>query len=354
MRPILTLVAISCVTFLSAQITIGPADMPSAGDTVRYWNTSAIGIDPAPTEAGYIWDMSMLTPDVEAADTCISVNSTPFLYQFFFNNMILYPNWAANYAVRGQEFNFQMLTLTDVFDYFKKDATGFRNVGFGANVNGIPTSVRRTPVDYVHRFPMNYDDMDTSYSEFTVAVPTLFSFTQQQTRFNHVDGWGTLYLPADTFEVLRVRSVLQRSDSVFIEQFGQGFAFDEPETIEYKWIAVGMDEPVLQINTTGGQATTARFFYDPNDIILSVPVIPEITFSAQPNPAQQSVSFSVPASTSGVLEFRDATGRLVGSMRVPSGSTTVRHDVSGFADGTYVATLISSSGSRSTRMIVQH
>lgn len=85
--------------------------------------------------------------------------------------------------------------------------------------------------------------MDTSFSEFTLSVPTLFSFTQRQWRYNEVDGWGTLYLPADTFEVLRVKSTLERTDSAYVEQFGQGFTFPEPETIEYKWIAQGMDLP---------------------------------------------------------------------------------------------------------------
>ena len=64
----------------------------------------------------------------------------------------------------------------------------------------------------------------------------MFSFSQDQVRNNVVDGWGTLYLPADTFQVLRVKSTLQRSDSIYIEQFSFGFRLPEPETIGHTQI----------------------------------------------------------------------------------------------------------------------
>lgn len=335
-----------------AQITIGPADMPSAGDTVRYRTTAATGLDPVSTEGGFIWDFGMLIPDAEGADTCVTVASTPPLYQFFFNNAILYPQHQANYAVRGQSFSFQVLTVSNVFEYFKKDATGFRNVGFGANVNGLPTSVRRTPVDWIHRFPLEYGDMDTSYSEFTLNVPTLFSFTQQQTRYNEVDGWGTLYLPADTFEVLRVKSTLARTDSVFIEQFGQGLQFPEPETIEYKWIALGMDLPVLQINVVAGQPTTARFHYSPTEIQTGMVEQARHALLIWPNPAEGEAWLRLPAgSGSSLLEMRDATGRIVRTERVVPGARS-RIGLAGLATGVYTITALGPQGAMSARLLV--
>jgi hypothetical protein len=355
MRTTCTLLAVCAAQLAIAQITIGPADMPSAGDTVRFQNTSAIGLDPAPTEAGFIWDFGMLAADGEGADTCVAVSSTPLLYQFYFNNPFLYPEWDADYAQRGQSFDFQgQLTVSDVYDYFKNDAAGFQNVGFGANVNGLPTSVRRIPVDIVHVFPLEFGDMDTSYSEFSLEVPTLFSFTQQQTRFNEVDGWGTLYLPADTFEVLRVKSTLVRFDSVYIEQFGQGFSFPEPESIEYKWIAQGMDEPVLLITTTAGQATAARFYYQLEDISTGIGSgSAERVFSVAPNPAQESVLFSLPEGAIGALELRDATGRLVRSQRIARSAASVRVDLGDLPDGVYTAMLVTLEGVWSTRVCVQ-
>ncbi|MFN3875363.1 MAG: T9SS type A sorting domain-containing protein [Flavobacteriales bacterium] len=336
---------------LAAQITIGPADMPSAGDTVRYRTAPALGLDPAPTEAGFIWDFGMLDPGMEGADTCVTVASTPLAYQLFFNNPFLYPQHQASYAVRGQGFSFQVLNVEDVVDYFKKDAQGFRNVGFGANVNGVPTSTRRLPVDWVHRFPLEYGDMDTSFSTFTLSIPTLFSFTQEQTRYNHVDGWGTLYLPADTFEVLRVKSVLQRTDSAYIEQLGQGFNFPEPETIEYKWIAQGMDGPVLIITTVAGQPATARFHYSPEEGTVGMGARAPERLRVWPNPATHEAWITVPADADGRLEVRDLQGRLALTARMTPG--TARIGLSGLAPGPYAIALGSARGAFTTRLVVQ-
>ncbi len=186
MRPILTLLLPLLAAPLAAQITIGPSDMPSAGDTLRYRSTDATEVVLEVTGPDMLWDYSFLVPGAEGADTAVSVSSTPLLYQFYFNNGLLYPAYDADLALRGPAFGFQQLTVSDVYEYYKKDASGYRNVGFGANVNGIPTSVRRTPVDYIHRFPLEFGDEDSSFSSFTLNVPTLFSFTQDQLRINTV------------------------------------------------------------------------------------------------------------------------------------------------------------------------
>ena len=177
MRFILTLFVPLIAAPLAAQITIGPADMPSAGDTMRYRSTDATEVAVEVTGPDMLWDYSFLLPGDEGADTAVSVSSTPLLYQFYFNNALLYPAYDADLALRGPAFGFQQLTVSNVFEYYKRDASGYRNVGFGANVNGIPTSVRRTPVDYIHRFPLAFGDEDSSFSSFTLNVPTLFSFT---------------------------------------------------------------------------------------------------------------------------------------------------------------------------------
>ncbi len=173
------------------------------------------------------------------------------------------------------------------------------------------------------------------WSDFTLTVPTLFSFTQQQTRYNHVDGWGTLYLPADTFEVLRVKSVLDRIDSAYIEQFGQGFQFPEPQTVEYKWIAQGMDLPVLVITTVGGQPTTARFHYSPADIITGVAQHGVDHFRVWPNPADGEAWLRLPADAAPLVELRDAQGRMLRAERMTPGAVA-RLTLAGLAPGPYM------------------
>lgn len=331
----------------SAQITIGTADMPSAGDTVRYQITTTMA-DMADTGPAHLWDFSALVPGGEAADTMVTVGSTPILYQFFFNNALLYPANKANYAMRGPAIGLQGFSISNVFNYYKSTSEGFRDVGFGANVNGLPTSVQRTPVDYIYRFPMNYGDQDSSASHFQVSVPTLGFLGQDQMRRNEVDGWGTLILPADTFEVLRVKSRIQRMDTVHIDLLNIGFALPEPETIEYKWIAQGMDEPVLQVTSVGGVNTVVRFFYQPDDITTDIAPMnaPEL-LQAWPNPA--STVLHIEGTPQGPLELVAADGRVVREITVSShAATTV--DVSGLAPGRYM--LRSNVDGSTTRVVI--
>ncbi|HQV73906.1 MAG: T9SS type A sorting domain-containing protein [Flavobacteriales bacterium] len=341
MRNTLLLTALLLSSVASAQITIGEDDMPSSGDTIRLRTGDGSGIAFDQTGPDHVWDFGDMLPQAEVADTAVTVGSTPFLYQFFFNNGILYPAYVADYAVKGINIGFQQVSLSDVYDYFRADADGFRNVGFGANVNGLPTSVRRQPVDVIHQFPMNYGDEDSSASAFNVSIPTLAYFGQDQMRHNYVDGWGTLYLPADTFEVLRVRSVLARTDTIFVEQFGIGFRLPEPETVEYKWIAQGMDLPVLQVTTVGGVVTTTRFHYSLEDITTGVGVESVIeTPEVFPNPAYDHTMVRLPQNVGGAIHVLDASGREV--LHVPGiGRGAVqRLDLTGMAAGTYTVRMV--------------
>ncbi len=351
MRYLLSLVTMLSLMVGRSQITIGPNDMPSAGDTMRYYTAIATGVDLVQTGPDQIWDMSALVPQLPGADTAVTVGSTPLLYQFFFNNTILFPEHAANYAMAGANIDFQAVTIEDVYDYYKKSATGFRNVGFGANINGLPASVRRIPVDYIHRFPMDYSDQDTSFSAFEVTIPTLGFFGQSQWRYNHVDGWGTLVLPSATFEVLRVRSVLDRRDTIYVDQFNFGFGLDEPQTIEYKWIAQGMDRPVLIVTTVAGIATTAQFYHDPA-LGAGEAAGNELVPYLFPNPAEGHAFLRMPMQMRGELRVVDALGREVRSGRTVAGPL-VRIDLDGMAPGSYVAMLTGSDGAWSIRFMVQ-
>jgi len=331
------------------QITITQADMPSAGDTVRYRTTTTTA-NAATTGAGHTWDFSSLVAGAAGADTMVAVGSTPLAYQLFFNNALLYPDHKANFAMRGPSIGMQGVSLTNLFDYYKNNSAGYRNVGFGANMNGLPTSTQRNPVDWVYRFPVNYGNVDSSFSHFQVSVPTLGFYGQDQMRRNEVDGWGTLILPADTFEVLRVKSRLARTDTIYINQLNMGFAVPEPETIEYKWIAMGMKEPVLQINTSGGANTLVRFYHHPGDITTGVAqVAPVAGMRAWPNPA--SALLHVEGSGDGPLLLLAPDGRVVRT--VPSKAEAARGvDVSGMAPGTYV--LRSAGNGGACRVVVAH
>lgn len=352
MRTPVLFLGIVLSTASKAQITMAADDMPAAGDTLRYVQADPFNIALDQTGVDMIWDYGDLVPQAEGADTAVSVGSTPFLYQLFFNNALLFPQHRADYATVGPEFDLQALSLTDVYDYYRADGDGFFNVGFGANVNGLPTSVRREPVDRIHAFPLEFGDTDTSPSSFNVSVPTVLYFGQDQVRTSVVDGWGTLILPTDTFDVLRVKSTLQRTDTIFIQQFGLGFRLPEPETVEYKWIASGMGKPVLEVVTTGGIATSAEFYYAPDAITTGVASLNPTELHIYPNPAQGELFVTIPAGTAGRLEVRDVTGRLVEAHNVQAGALH-RLSVQHLANGAYALHVIARGKRSSSKLVVE-
>lgn len=353
MKHYCTLALTGLPVMLNAQITLGPSDFPDAGDTVRRQTAAVTGFDGADTGPNHVWDFSTLVPIVETADTCVTVGSTPILYQFFFNNPFD-PDHDADHAVRGTGFDFgATLTVDDVYDYFKKNSNGLRNVGFGANINGLPASIQRDPVDWIHHFPLNYNDEDSSYSYFELDVPGVIFFGQQQMRHNYVDGWGTLYLPTDTFDVLRVRSVLDRVDTInLITPFPISFTLPEPQTVEYKWIAVGMDGPVLQVNTTAGVATNAEYYQGPDNTTAVGGLDPVSNPFVFPNPAAEQVFVRLPQRSKGEMIVLDATGREV--LRAGIGaSEVVAIDTRTLASGSYTLRLVGGASAWSGKLAIE-
>jgi len=334
-----------------AQITIGPDDMPDRGDTLRYRSSTGTGLDLTFTGADVVWDFRDLQVGAEGADTLVSVSSTPTLYQFFFNNNFIFPQNAANYAVKGTGFGIQGFQLEDLYDFYKTTNSGFRNVGFGATLQGIPLSTRRVPVDIIHRFPLAFGNVDTSRSAFNLSVPSLLYFGQDQVRASEVDGYGKLILPGNTFEVLRQRSVLSRLDTIYIEQFGFGFRFPEPQTIEYRWMAKGMKAPVLTVTTVAGAITTVRFFYDPPPPVPPVPPAPPLVI--YPNPTADHISVTLPEGYDGLFIITDAAGREMRPPVVAQPGTIQRFGLENLASGAYTLQLVDGTHAWSARFVVQ-
>ncbi len=194
-HPIALLLFLVASATAQAQITIGSEDMPERGDTVRFYTSSGQGLDLSLTGAGVIWDFSALAIGAPGADTLLPVSSAPQLYQFMFSNTLLFPQNAANYGVKGIGFGIAGFQLDDFYDFYKTTNSGFRNVGFGATLQNAPLPTRRVPVDIIHRFPLEFGNVDTSLSKFSISVPSLLHFGQEQVRASEVDGHGTLIPP---------------------------------------------------------------------------------------------------------------------------------------------------------------
>jgi hypothetical protein len=296
----------------NAQITITNVDLPSVNDTFRLSTTADTWLtDPTPTGTNFTWDYSYLVATGQDLDTCVSVTSTPFTYQFFFNNIFIYPEWKANYAIAGQNFSVPTIaTVTEVYDYYKVQSSKWENVGFGANISGIPTSVRKEPIELKCNLPLNYNDTYTNYSAFLITIPGVGEYRQKMNKDAVVDGWGKVITPLDTFDVLRLKITVDITDSIYVETLGFAFENPRPTEIQYHYMANGQDVPVLQVNSTTSGAVTQFIYKDFPHTFAGVKENPKPSFSIFPNPASTNVHIQSGSNLNSVSLY-DAFGRCV-------------------------------------------
>jgi hypothetical protein len=308
------------VCFAQPQIT--SANLPDANDVlVTRGATLLTAVDLEFTGPNQTWTygLDILQPLPNTTETnCIDVASTPFAYQFLFNNPFDQTH-NSDFAQGLDSISLMGFTFEDVYAYFKNSNTEFSQTGLGATISGIPVPAQGNPIDIIYHLPIEYGDQDTSYSELNIAVPTLGSYGNKQLRKNVVDGWGTLELYGLTFPVLRVRTELTGSDTVFVDSFGFGFAFERPLTVEYKWLCPAFKVPALQITTTSGVVSSV----ETADVISAVNEKRAQQVRLFPNPTSDFLRVDGNGLIGQRCTILDAVGRSVWVGTLSSGSLDV-------------------------------
>ncbi len=281
----------------SAQITIDNTDMPALNDSFRISLSATIGTqDPTVTDTNYFWDFSDLSATSQRVDRYVGVATTPIGYQLFFNNGITYPAHFSSYAVAGQDFSLGTVAVEKVFNFYKNSSAEYSHTGFGAEIQGLPASVRNVPVDRLYAFPLNYLNTDSGYTEYGITVPGLGYYGQSYYRIDTVDGWGTVKTPFGTYTALRVKSTVTRTDTTYITTLGNGFSVARQPEVEYKWLAKGMGIPVMTIIDRQGAYEIAY--------LDSVRAVPQVAIEEQVNPIQEFKVYPNPAKDMVMAQFK--------------------------------------------------
>jgi hypothetical protein len=279
---------------LNAQIIITSEDMPVPGDTVRKSNTAVLdGINYQQGGPDQTWLFDELTVVSQQVDTFVNVSETPTVYQFFFNNQFVYPDYKATVALKMAEFTaIPTLTLTDSYQFLKVTDNEMREVGYGVTLAGVPLPIQLQDIDTIYRFPLEYGNIDSAHSLLSIDVPDLGYLMVSKFRRNTVDGWGTLTTPYGGFQTLRVKTEILEYDSIYSDSLGMGIPMTR-NIIEYKWWANGYPEPVLQV-TEEGFLITASYIDSVRSTFLEVPEVSSgnFEFSVYPNPCSNYLSVS--------------------------------------------------------------
>ncbi len=277
---------ISFVVF--SQITIDQYDMPEAGDTIRLSTTVDFGnLNYEETGSNFVWDFSELTFFSQSVDTFVSVQQTPWVYQFVFF-------LSANLASPGQDFDqLPGFPVTDYFNYYKNSSSNFKSVGFGITLNGFPIPNKFDEPDIIYRFPLSAGNLDSSYAIHEFNLPGIGYFGGWKKRVNHADGWGELTTPYGTFETIRIKSDIIQYDSLYIDSLGVGFPVLR-NYIEYKWLGKDFGLPLCTV-TDDGLLPVIEYIDSVRTLISETPELfvkdPQLIVSPNPFDEQFTVEF---------------------------------------------------------------
>lgn len=340
MKRILFLILLLTGLISTAQVTITSNDLPNEGDVlIQKVAILTSGIDLEESGANHTWtfDEDLLQSlDIINETPCLSVSESPLLYQFLFNNPFD-PEHNADFAFGVDDIDIAgLITFTDVYWYYQNNSDEYTAVGQGVTINEIPLPTQADPIDVIYELPIQFNDESTSNSALEMEIPKLFTYKLEQTRTNVVDGWGTLNIWGVDYDVLRVRTEIAATDSVFIEALGFGQSIDRPLVVEYKWLSPAYNVPVLQITTTAGFISSVLIA----DIFVGLDAQEFSSLEIFPNPATDKLIVKGITNESTTARIFSSQGQLIKSLTLNAGETINVHDL---ASGSYNIELQSGS-----------
>jgi len=304
-------------SFAYSQIVIKRTDMPSLTDTFRIDATTSIPpINLNDTGANHVWDFSSLFTVYTRTDTFVSPMQTPFYYWPSFNI------FNTTLATKVQTpVDFGNIRATDVYNYYNVTNSKFEQVGLAATINGVPLLAKNDANDVIYRFPMYYNDIDSSKSNFEMNIPNVMYIKRDLFRKNIVDGWGKVTTPYGIFDCLRVRSEIDQTDSLYLDTLGQGMKFNR-KYVEFKWLTNNEGIPIANIQaliTISGQLQVQFVEFKNKNTVACEPLF-DSHVQVAPQPASESVSIRawIDAPETLQMQWFDMQGKLISSAELES------------------------------------
>ena len=335
---------LSCVSLHSfGQITIDNNDMPAGGENFNISITSNLqGVSASATGQNISWDFSALTTNNQTVDTFFSILATqyiPVTYNLIYNNPLDQAH-RANVVTRSFNSNnpFPQVQITENFNFYKSSSSGYAQVGQGAKINGIPTAMKYDVALSLFKFPMVYGDMDSTVSKYGTAIPTIGYYGQTFKRVNKVDGYGSLTTPYGTFDVMRVKSVINTVDTIYLDTLHFGTHLNRPVETQYIWLGDNQGDPLLFISKVGNN-TTIRFKDNISTAVETGNRINNRDIIIFPNPASTSINI-ISETNIGKAEIINILGEIV---LTRENNITVLN-ISSLKTGIYMVRLYSENG----------
>jgi hypothetical protein len=316
---------------------------PQPGDVLTYYPADTANVGTGASGAGQHWDYSgLLTGTTPFSETYVDAGSAV-------------PG--ANVAWTDPAGTFKQ--------YFSINSSAYSLVAVSAfsppSLEPLWTLMYADPqtlLTYPFTYPGSFTDQHAAF--YTLPQSSLFRIGTSSTI---ADGYGTLVLPAGTFEnVLRLKIVIDDRDSIVMTD--PPLPFIEENHVEiFLWFDGIHKTPLLRIRKTAGTANGIVTYHKEVAVAAGLNGVAEVpgtgvVFRLYPDPAATASCAEFTLAAPLTLEFSlvsqaGTTVRTIKKEQFASGKHFVPLDVSGIAPGVYLVKCTSPFGESCRKLVVE-
>lgn len=334
------------ITFY-AQISIVNTDMPIVNDSIRISRAANFsGINFNLTDSNYIWDFSFLNSQNQYTSKYVNPSSTGIVYTIVFNPLV------SNLACARDNNTVGIIQMTGGYNYYNKSVSGFKEVGFGAEINGTPLPVKYDQADIIYKFPINYLNVDSCDSKWQVSIQGLGYIGEQKHRVNVVDGWGTVKTPYGSFQCLRLKSTILQKDTFHYDSIPFPIPAITRNITEYYWLSKDIPFPILKVTKTNQTINSVEYVDSIRHFVEIEKIDMKNSINIYPQPASNYFDIKIsPMSNSNLVQLFDISGKEIFSNQIED-ITPIRISTSNIKSGIYFLKVSNNSINITKKIII--
>jgi len=348
--------------FSYSQISLQETDFANPNDTVRYSQAMDQAIDFSTTGPNNTWNFSSLSSFGQYVKNFNPIGFGSILVQATFG-FFAPQNYQASYFTQNNDLPIDLLSgflpvaISDLNAYTHSSSSKISSIGYSISVNSQALPFKSDTIETRYSLPLDFNDSYNSRGYTLVDFNPVadFKFKQHRQRSSVVDGWGSLILPNGTYNVLRLKHLINEIDSIFINAIPgfPGIWIGTPpiQTVEYEWIGESKKDVLLKIVTsiTNGSEQIQSIDYQDSYLVGLQDNQSTSNFSVSPNPVSDILTV-----TSSTLvrnyQLSDITGKLLLQKNLINASN-FEIDISYLPLGSYFISLNSEITSKKIKFI---
>jgi hypothetical protein len=348
--------------FSFGQISLQETDFANPNDTVRYSQAMDQGIDFSTTGPNNTWNFSSLTSTGQYVKNFNPIGFGSILVQATFG-FFAPQNYQASYFTQNTDLPIEFLStflpvsVSDLNAYTHSSSSKISSIGYSLSVNSQAVPFKSDTIETRYSLPLDYNDTYNSRGYTLVDFNPVadFKFKQHRQRSSSVDGWGSLILPNGTYNVLRLKHLINEIDSIYlgvIPGFPATWIGTPPiQTVEYEWIGESKKDVLLKIVTsiTNGSEQIQSIDYQDSYLVGLQDNQSTSDFSVSPNPVSDILTVTSSALVRN-YQLSDITGKLLLQKNLINASN-FEIDISDLPLGSYFISLNSENTSKKIKFI---